>query len=119
MTDIIQHVQDSVAQREVDIKEFKAQVDAYDAETKRIAAVQNSMNPEQIQDIMMGTIAAALDTGDLIGGMPEMRERPEMGGQEPPEQPEMGEMPMEAPEQPEQPEMASEAPEQAPEGMME
>jgi hypothetical protein len=119
MTDIIQHVQDSTAQREVDIKEYKAEVDAYNAETKRIAAVQNSMNPEQIQDIVMGTIAAALDTGDLIGGMPEMRERPEMGEQEPPEQPEMGEMPMEAPEQPEQPMMAPETPEQPPEGMME
>ena len=118
MTDIIQHVQDSVAQREVDIKEYKAQVDAYDAETKRISAIQQSLNPEQIQDIVMGTIAAALDTGDLIGGMPEMRERPEMGEQEPPEQPQMGEMPPQAPEQPEQPMMAPEAPEQAPEGMM-
>lgn len=102
MTDIISNVQDSVAQREVDIKEYKAQVDAYDAETKRISAVQQSMTPEQIQDIVMGTIAAALDTGDLIGGAPEMREMPDME-MEQPEMPEMGEM------QPEQP----------PEGMME
>ena len=102
MTDIIANVQDSVAQREVDIKEYKAQVDAYDAETKRISAVQQSMTPEQIQDIVMGTIAAALDTGDLIGGAPEMREMPDME-MEQPEMPEMGEM------QPEQP----------PEGMME
>jgi hypothetical protein len=102
MTDIIQNVQDSVAQREVDIKEYKAQVDAYDAETKRISAVQQSMTPEQIQDIVMGTIAAALDTGDLIGGAPQMREMPDME-MEQPEMPEMGEM------QPEQP----------PEGMME
>ena len=102
MTDIIQNVQDSVAQREVDIKEYKAQVDAYDAETKRISAVQQGMTPEQIQDIVMGTIAAALDTGDLIGGAPEMREMPDMEM----EQPEMGQM---------QPEM----PEQPPEGMME
>ena len=100
MTDIIQNVQDSVAQREVDIKEYKAQVDAYDAETKRISAVQQGMTPEQIQDIVMGTIAAALDTGDLIGGAPQMREMPDM---EQPEMPEMGEM---------QPEMP-------PEGMME
>jgi hypothetical protein len=100
MTDIISNVQDSVAQREVDIKEYKAQVDAYDAETKRISAMQQSMTPEQIQDIVMGTIAAALDTGDLIGGAPEMREMPDM---EQPEMPEMGEM---------QPEMP-------PEGMME
>ena len=102
MTDIIQNVQDSVAQREVDIKEYKAQVDAYDAETKRISAVQQGMTPEQIQDIVMGTIAAALDTGDLIGGAPEMREMPDME-MEQPEMPEMGEM---------QPEMP-------PEGMME
>jgi hypothetical protein len=102
MTDIISNVQDSVAQREVDIKEYKAQVDAYDAETKRISAVQQSMTPEQIQDIVMGTIAAALDTGDLIGGAPQMREMPDME-MEQPEMPEMGEM---------QPEMP-------PEGMME
>ena len=105
MTDIIENVQDSVAQREVDIKEYKAQVDAYDAETKRITAVQNSMTPEQIQDIVMGTIAAALDTGDLIGGSPEMREQPEMneempqmGGMEG-----MGEMPQQPPMPPEGP----------------
>jgi hypothetical protein len=60
------------------------------------------MTPEQIQDIVMGTIAAALDTGDLIGGAPQMREMPDME-MEQPEMPEMGEM------QPEQP----------PEGMME
>ena len=109
MSDIIKHVQDSVAQREVDVKEFKAQVDAYDAETKRISAVQNSMTPEQIQDIVMGTIAAALDTGDLIGQAPHMREMPEAA-----EMPEMNE-PQEAPEMPQQ--AAPEAPE-APEGMM-
>ena len=105
MTDIISNVQDSVAQREVDIKEYKAQVDAYDAETKRISAMQQSMTPEQIQDIVMGTIAAALDTGDLIGGAPEMREMPDM------EQPEM------QPEMP--PEMGEMQPEMPPEGMME
>jgi hypothetical protein len=49
------------------------------------------MTPEQIQDIVMGTIAAALDTGDLIGGAPEMREMPET--EEPGEAPEMPEMP--------------------------
>ena len=109
MTDIISNVQDSVAQREVDIKEYKAQVDAYDAETKRISAMQQSMTPEQIQDIVMGTIAAALDTGDLIGGAPEMREMPDMEM----EQPEMGQM------QPEMPEMGEMQPEMPPEGMME
>jgi len=102
MTDIIENVQDSVAQREVDIKEYKAQVDAYDAETKRITAMQNSMTPEQIQDIVMGTIAGALDTGDLIGGSPEMREQPMMNEEMPQQQPmpEMGGMPPMPPEGP-------------------
>ena len=127
MTDIIQNVQDSVAQREVDIKEYKAQVDAYDAETKRISAVQNSMTPEQIQDIVMGTIAGALDTGDLIGASPEMREQPEMNEEMmQPQQPPMPEMGMEEmPEMQQMPEMGAEEamappeePGQSPEGMM-
>ena len=119
MTDIIQNVQDSVAQREVDIKEYKAQVDAYDAETKRISAVQNSMTPEQIQDIVMGTIAAALDTGDLIGTAPEMREQPEMNEEMmQPQQPPMPEM-QQMPEMGAEEAMAPpEEPGQSPEGMM-
>jgi hypothetical protein len=56
-----------------------------------------------------------MDTGDLIGGAPEMREMPQMDEQMP-EAPEMGEqpeMPMEMGEQPEMPMQ-----EEAPEGMM-
>ena len=99
VTDILQNIQDSAEQQKVEIDRYKAEIDAYNAETKRISAVQNSMTPEQIQDIVMGTIAAALDTGDLIGGAPEMREMPET--EEPGEAPEMPEM---APEMPEMPE---------------
>jgi hypothetical protein len=102
MVDIIEGVQADVAKREVDIKEYKAQVDAYDAETKRISAMQAGMTEEQIQDIVMGTIAGALDTGDLISGSPEMREQPEMTEEMPPQQPmpEMGGMPEMPPEGP-------------------
>jgi len=99
VTDILENVQDSTEQQKTQIDRYKAEIDAYNAETKRIAAVQNSMTPEQIQDIVMGTIAAALDTGDLIGGAPEMREMPETEGLN------------EAPEVPEMPEMAPEMPE--------
>lgn len=104
MVDIIEGVQADVAKREVDIKEYKAQVDAYDAETKRISAMQAGMTEEQIQDIVMGTIAGALDTGDLISGSPEMREQPMMNEEMPPQQP--------------MPEMSG-MPEMPPEGMME
>ena len=100
MVDIIEGVQADVAKREVDIKEYKAQVDAYDAETKRISAMQAGMTEEQIQDIVMGTIAGALDTGDLISGSPEMREQPDMTEEMPQQQPmpEMGGMPEMPPE---------------------
>jgi hypothetical protein len=117
MSDIIGNVQDSVAQREVDIKEYKAQVDAYDAETKRITAMQNSMSPEQVQDIVMGTIHAAIETGDISGGMPRM---PEAKG--PREMPYAGEgQETQGGMAPEAPQMAPEAPQmapEAPEGMM-
>jgi len=69
---MLQRVEQSIEAQEVQIK-------AYDAETKRISAVQAGMSPEQIQDIVMGTIAAAMDTGDLVGpGTPAPREMPEM-----------------------------------------
>lgn len=90
MFNMLQNVQKSMEERELAIKEYEAEVKAYQAETQRISAVQASMTPEQIQDIVMGTIAAAVDTGDLVAGAPEMREVPEMG--EMPEQGEMNEM---------------------------
>jgi hypothetical protein len=105
VTDILQNIQDSTEQQKVEIDRYKSEIDAYNAETKRIAAVQNSMTPEQIQDIVMGTIAAALDTGDLIGEAPEMRELPENEAPEGPEMPEMEAPEMEAPEMPMTPEM--------------
>ena len=74
--------------RELQIKHFEAEVKAYSAETERISKVQASMSPEQIQDIVMGTIAAAMDTGDLVSGSPQM---PDM------EMPQMEQMPMEQP----------------------
>jgi len=100
MVDIIEGVQADVAKREVDIKEYKAQVDAYDAETKRISAMQAGMTEEQIQDIVMGTIAGALDTGDLISESPEMRQQPEMTEEmpEPQPMPDMGATPEMPPE---------------------
>ena len=94
MHQMLTSVQQSMEARDVQVKEFKAEVDAYNAETNRLKVVQASMSPEQIQDIVMGTIAAALDTGDLIGQMPdrgELGENEEMPGQ--PEQPEMQMMP--------------------------
>ena len=47
------------------------------------------MSEQQIQDIAMGVVAAALESNEFAGGIPQMREAPEMGQME---QPEMGEM---------------------------
>jgi hypothetical protein len=103
VTDIMQSIQDSTEQQKVEIDRYKSEIDAYNAETKRIAAVQNSMTPEQIQDIVMGTIAATLDTGDLIDGAPEMREMPNMAEMQPEMPPMMPEGQM-MPEEPMMPE---------------
>lgn len=78
MASMLQNVNQSIENRDVEVKEFEAKVKAYEAETRRLAAVQNSMQPEQIQDIVMGTIAGMITSGDLIGEMP---------GQELPEEP--------------------------------
>jgi hypothetical protein len=88
------------------VKEFDSQVKAYDAETKRISAVQAGMSPEQIQDIVMGTVHGMITSGDLINempgrdqdtmpqdmmqGMPHMQNMPPEMGQMPPD---MGQMP--------------------------
>jgi hypothetical protein len=89
MFQMLQNVNQSMEAREMQIKQFEADIKAYSAETQRISAVQAGMSPEQIQDIVMGTIAAAMDTGDLVGGAPQM---PEMQPQMAPEQ---GQMPPE------------------------
>jgi hypothetical protein len=103
VTDILQNVQDSTEQQKVEIDRYKSEIDAYNAETKRIGVVSGGMTPEQIQEIVMNTIAAAMDTGDLIDGSPQMREMPnlseiigEQQGGMPPEMP-MGGMPQEMP----------------------
>jgi hypothetical protein len=62
------------------------------------------MTFEQIQDIVQGTIAAALDTGDLIGGAPE-REQFEMPQEQMPPMPPEGMMPPDQMQQMPPPEM--------------
>jgi hypothetical protein len=70
MHQMLQHVNQSVEMQDMHRKDFEAQVKAYDAETKRLAQVQASMSPEQIQDIVMGTVHGMITSGDLVGEMP-------------------------------------------------
>ena len=98
---MLQNVSKSMEAQDLAIKEQEANIKAYDAETKRISAVQASMSPEQIQDIVMGTVHGMMDSGDLIGEMPG-REMPNEGLEQPegmmPEEQMQPEQPMMPPE---------------------
>ena len=74
MHQMIQNVGKSIEMQDLERKDFEAQIKAYDAETKRIAAVQAGMTEEQIQDIAMGVVAAAMESQSMMNQMPEMRE---------------------------------------------
>jgi len=67
-TQMIQQLQQSYDMQKLKIDEQNTQIKAFDAETKRIQATAANMTPEQIQDIVMGTVAAAMDTGDIVRG---------------------------------------------------
>lgn len=90
MFQMLQNVNQSIEARDVMIKGFEAQIKAYDAETKRIAALQDRITPEQIQDIVQGTIDAMLQTGDLVGQIPSAAPLQEPIAPPAPQVPEMG-----------------------------
>jgi hypothetical protein len=92
MHQMIQHVNQSVEVQDMKRKDFEAQVKAYDAETKRLAQVQASMSPEQIQDIVMGTVHGMITSGDLVGEMPgrDVDVGAEMPNENMEQQPQMG-----------------------------
>jgi hypothetical protein len=71
MFQMIQNVGKSIEMQDQQRKDFEAEVKMYEAETKRIAAVQAGMTEQQIQDIAMGVVAAAMESQNM---MPEMRE---------------------------------------------
>ena len=71
MFQMIQNVGKSIEMQDQQRKDFEAEVKMYEAETKRIAAVQAGMTEQQIQDIAMGVVAAAMESQNM---MPEMRD---------------------------------------------
>ena len=86
MHQMIQNVGKSIEVQDMERKDFEAQVKLYEAETKRIAAVQAGMSEQQIQDIAMGVVAAAMESQDMMNQMPEMREQSMPMEMMPPEQ---------------------------------
>ena len=89
MQDMLQNVGKSIEVQDMERKEFEAQIKAFDAETKRISAVQAGMTEQQIQDIAMGVVAAAMESNNLMAEMPSREENMSMGMDEqmmPPEE---------------------------------
>ena len=74
MHQMLQNVSKSMEAQDMKRKDYEAEIKAYQAETQRISAVQAGMSPEQIQDIVLGTLHAAMDSGDIVAGSPQMRE---------------------------------------------
>jgi hypothetical protein len=70
MHGMLQNVSKSIEMKDIEIKENANLIKAFDAETKRISAIQASMSPEQIQDIVLGTVHGMITSGDLISEMP-------------------------------------------------
>lgn len=70
---MLQNVGKSMEAQDMERKDFEAKIKAFDAETKRISAVQAGMTEQQIQDIAMGVVAAAMESQSML--MPEMREQ--------------------------------------------
>jgi len=69
MAQMLQNVNKSIEMQDLERKEFEAQIKLFDAETKRLSAVQASMSPEQIQDIVLGTVHGMMTNGDLVNEM--------------------------------------------------
>jgi hypothetical protein len=75
MFQMIQNVGKSIEMQDMKRKDYEAEIKAYQAETQRIAAVQAGMTEQQIQDIAMGVVAAAMESQNMLNEMPEMREQ--------------------------------------------
>ena len=69
MHQMLQNVGKSIEMQDLERKDFEAQIKMYDAETKRAVAMAAAMTPEQIQDIVMGTVHGMMTTGDLVNVM--------------------------------------------------
>jgi hypothetical protein len=96
---MLQNVGKSIEVQEQQRLDFESKIKAFDAETKRISAVAAGMSPDQIQDIVLGTVHGMITSGDLISEMPG-QDMDIQGAQEQPQE-EMEPMPPQgAPEQP-------------------
>jgi hypothetical protein len=69
MHQMLQNVGKSIEAQDLERKDFEAQIKLYDAETKRAVALASAMTPEQIQEIVLGTVHGMMTNGDLVNEM--------------------------------------------------
>jgi hypothetical protein len=69
MQQMLQNVQQSMEAQKMKVDTFKAESDAeikaYEAETRRLQAVQGGMTPEQVQEVVMQTMRDIATVGDM------------------------------------------------------
>lgn len=100
---MLANVSKSFEAQDLEIKENANLIKAFDAETKRMAALQDAMTPEQVQDMVLGTIHSMITSGDLVS---EMNPRGEEVGEGLPQQDMHPTMPQQQPMMPPQPSAA-------------
>jgi len=73
MQQMLQNVSQSMEAQKLSIDTFRAQADseikAYEAETRRLQAVQGGMTPEQVQEVVMQTMRDIATVGDMAAMM--------------------------------------------------
>jgi hypothetical protein len=84
MFGMLQNVNQSIEVRDVEVKEAMARIAAFKAETDRLKAMEPSLNEQQIQDIVAGTLAGMMSSDELVPVPRETDmgvEMPSMGGE--------------------------------------
>jgi hypothetical protein len=89
---MLQNVGKSIEAQDMQRKDFEAEIKLYQAETQRISAVQAGMTEQQIQDIAMGVVAAAMESQNMVNEMPDRGQQEMMPEQTEYAQPFEGEM---------------------------
>ena len=85
MHGMLKQVSQSMEAQTLNVKKFEAEIRAYDAETKRIAAIATALTPENVQEIVLGTLHGMITSGDLQGSIPQNTDLSEPPGGAPPQ----------------------------------
>jgi hypothetical protein len=73
---LLQNVNQSMEAQDIAIKQQANDIKAYEAETRRVQALAQSMAPEQVQEIVVQTLRDVMDLGNLAP-MPQQQGMPQ------------------------------------------